>query len=117
MFIRDKRITDLVDIYQGTTPRFRFTVSQDGTAVVLSDNVWVSFAAKKSFKSSTYIWDASCDVIGDGTQGICECVLSLADTTESHNELLAELRVTDKILQTYDILAQYRINVLPSIGG
>jgi len=117
MSTRDKKIQDLVDIYQGTTPRFEFHISQDGTAVTLSENVYVYFSAKRGFRSDTYIWDASCEVVGDGTMGICTCVLSLTDTTSSHHGLFAELRVNDNILQTSDVVGQYKVNVLPSVGG
>ena len=109
-------IIELDDIYCHTTPLFRFTVFHDGTSVVLGNYMTVRFIGKSAINSSRTMWDASC-LITDSTRGMCECRLSLGDTTDALHSMYAELRVEDHLLVTSDVVSQFKFDILESLGG
>lgn len=116
MAYKRPNIIELEDIYAHTTPLFRFTINHDGTSVVLGNYMTVRFIGKPHIESNRTMWDASC-LVTDSTRGMCECRLSLTDTTDAIHGMYGELRVEDHVLDTSDVVSQYRFDVLDSLGG
>ena len=116
MGYRQPTIIEITDCYQHTTPLFRFQIQHDGTTVVVGNFMTVRFIGKTSPASNRTIFDSSC-LITDSTRGMCECRLSLTDTTDAYHQIYGELRFEDHVLQTSDVVAQYRFEILPSGGG
>lgn len=116
MTYKRPNIIELDDIYAHTTPLFRFRINHDGTSVVLGNYMTVRFIGKPFIDSNNTMWDASC-LVTDSTNGVCQCRLSLLDTTNSIHGMYAELRVEDHILQTSDVVGQYKFDILASLGG
>ena len=113
---RQPKIIELSDVYTSTTPLFRFTISHDSTTVTLGPYMTVRFIGKASLDSDTTLFDSSCLII-DSTRGICECRLSLDHTATAINGIVAELRVDDHVLATSDVVQQYKLDILKSLGG
>jgi len=113
---RTSKIREITDIYQHTTPLFRFTINHDGTSVVLGNLMTVRFIGKPHIDSNHTLWDASCAIV-DSTRGMCECRLSLTDTTDSYHNMYGELRFEDHTIQTSEVVNQYKFDLLESLGG
>jgi len=116
MGYRQPTITEITDCYQHTTPLLRFQIQHDGTTAVIGNFMTVRFILKPSPTSARVISDSSCFVT-DSTRGMVECRLSLSDTTDAYHQVFGELRLEDHVLQTSDVVDQYRFEILPSLGG
>jgi len=67
-----------ITIYQGDTPTFNFTVTEDDVGMDLT-NATVRFSAKAKYDSTTYQFNKT-DPVSKDSSGNCSFLLSAANT-------------------------------------
>ena len=105
---------DRVTIYQGDTPTFNFTVTQDSAAMDL-ENATLRFSAKARYASESFQFDHDDDEDSKASNGTCAFILN-ADDADTVGLYYAELQVITAGGAIYTVV-QFELEIREQIGA
>lgn len=100
-------------IYQGDTPTFNFTVTEDGAAMDLT-SVTIRFSAKASYDATSYLFNRT-DPLVHNSAGLCTFILTALNTA-TPGLYYAEVEIVTTSNAIYTVV-QFILEIREQVGS